>query len=59
MPDDLDEDVVESDLKLEGDVVEQDNDDTPQKVPPVIAKMVLPLFCYALVYFLAIDPAAK
>ena len=32
-PDELDEDIVESDLELDGDVVEPDHDDTPQKVP--------------------------
>ncbi|CAM0948381.1 unnamed protein product [Alopecurus aequalis] len=31
-PDELDEEIVESDLELEGDVVEPDHDDTPQKM---------------------------
>jgi suppressor of tumorigenicity protein 13 len=34
-PDELDEEILESDIELEADgVVEPDHDDTPQKVPP-------------------------
>jgi suppressor of tumorigenicity protein 13 len=31
-PDELDEEIVESDLELEGDIVQSDHDDPPQKV---------------------------
>lgn len=31
-PDELDEEIVESDLELEGDTVQSDHDDPPQKV---------------------------
>jgi suppressor of tumorigenicity protein 13 len=31
-PDELDEEIVESDLELEGDIVQSDHDDSPQKV---------------------------
>lgn len=50
-PDELDQDIVESDLELEGDIVESDHQDPPQKVILIIplhlpspAPLIIPLF---------------
>jgi suppressor of tumorigenicity protein 13 len=48
-PDELDEEILESDIELEADgVVEPDHDDTPQKVPP-FALPCSALLCSSLV----------
>lgn len=41
-PDELDQDIVESDLELEGDIVESDHQDPPQKVILIILPLHLP-----------------
>lgn len=41
-PDELDEEIVESDLELEGDIVQSDHDDPPQKVFHSLATSMFP-----------------
>ena len=48
-PDELDEEIVESDLELDNDgVVQPDHDDAPQKVPPCSSLPPPFLFIYCL-----------